>query len=139
MKKRIIYLMVAASMLGVGCSEDFLDPVRDTTQLTTAEIAENAEFNPALVAGSLEGIYSYMVEPFAVTGAGGSHYDFGHKSIDIWSDILSGDMALASNGYGWYQNTANLVSTVDYTRIENRIVWTYLFKTVSTYSIRISM
>lgn len=132
MKKRLIYLMIAASIIGVGCSEDFLDPVRDTTELTTAEIAENAEFNPALIEGSLEGIYSYMVEPFAVTGAGGSHYDFGHKSIDIWSDILSGDMALTANGYGWYQNTANLVSTVDYTRAENRIVWTYLYKTVVT-------
>jgi hypothetical protein len=129
MKKRLIYSVVAASLLTVGCSEDFLDPVRDNSLITSEDIAENVDVNPALVAGTLDGIGSFIIEPAGVTGT--QHYDLGQKGVDIWLDILSGDMALSSNTYGWYQNTANLIATVDYTRTENRIIWEYYYKIIS--------
>jgi hypothetical protein len=44
--------------------------------------------------------------------------------------MLSGDMALSNNTYGWYKNTANLVSTVDNTRDENRIIRDYYFNII---------
>jgi hypothetical protein len=128
MKKSLIYSIVVASLLSVGCSEEFLDPVRDTSVLTNDDIAENADINPALVAGTLDGIGSYLIEPEGVTGT--QHYDLGQKGVDIWLDMLSSDMALSANTYGWYQNTANLISTVDYTRTENRIIWEYYYKVV---------
>jgi len=130
MKKNLIYLLIATSLLGVGCSQDFLDPVRDTRVITAEEIAEVAEFNPAIVQGGLDGLYNFLIEPSGVTGS--RHYDLGQKGVDIWLDLLSSDMALSANSYGWYQNTANLVSTVDFTREENRIVWTYYYKVIST-------
>lgn len=130
MKNKFIYLMVAASLLGVGCSEEFLDPVRNTATITNIDFAENADINPALVTGTLDGIGSFMIEPAGVTGT--RHYDLGQKGVDIFLDILSGDMALSANSYGWYQNTANLVATVDFTREENRIIWEYYYKIVST-------
>lgn len=129
MRKKIIYSIVTASLIFVGCSEDFLDPVRDNSVLTTEDIANFVDVNPALVDGTLEGIASFMVEPAGVTGT--RHYDFGQKGVDIFLDILSSDMALSANSYGWYQNTANLVSTVDYTREENRIIWTYYYKIIN--------
>ncbi|WP_313804383.1 RagB/SusD family nutrient uptake outer membrane protein [Flavobacterium sp.] len=129
MKKSLIYSMIAASLVGVGCSEDFLDPIRDNRSLTQVDMANASEFNPAIVAGTLDGIYSYISDDMPVTGT--RHYDLGQKGMDIWSDILTGDMALSANTYGWYQNTANLVSTVDYTREENRIVWEYYYKVIN--------
>jgi len=129
MRKKIIYSIVTASLIFAGCSEDFLDPVRDNSVLTTEDIANFVDVNPALVDGTLEGIASFMVEPAGVTGT--RHYDFGQKGVDIFLDILSSDMALSANSYGWYQNTANLVSTVDYTREENRIIWTYYYKIIN--------
>lgn len=129
MKKKIIYSIVATSLLFVGCSEDFLNPVRNTNVLTNEDLANFADENPALVAGTLDGIGSFMIEPAGVTGT--RHYDFGQKGVDIFLDILSGDMALSANSYGWYQNTANLVSTVDYTREENRIIWEYYYKIIN--------
>ncbi len=122
--------MVAASLLGVGCSEEFLDPVRNTQVITDIDFAENADLNPKLIAGTLDGIGAFMIEPAGVTGT--RHYDLGQKGVDIFLDILSGDMALSANSYGWYQNTANLVATVDFTREENRIIWEYYYKIVST-------
>jgi len=130
MKKSLIYSIVAASLLSVSCSEEFLDPVRDTSVLTSEDIGQAAENNPAIIGGVLDGIGSFLIEPGGVVGTG-RHYDLGQKGIDIWLDMLCGDMALSSNSYGWYQNTANLVSTVDFTREENRIIWQYLYKVVN--------
>jgi len=129
MKKTYLCTLVAASLLGVGCSQDFLDPVRDTSILTDSDIAELAEANPEIVEGSLEGIYSYMVNDQQVLA--GQHIDFGQKGVDIWLDMLSGDMALSATSYGWYDNFSNLLSTVDQTQRENRIVWQYYYKVVN--------
>ena len=131
MKKGLIYsLFVTLILTSVSCSNDFLDPVRNTETLTDEDFANNVAVNPALVEGSLTGIYTYMATPGAALGTS-YHYDFGQKSLDIWSDMLSGDMALTANAYGWYANFTNLVSTSDYTRSENAIAWNYLYKVVS--------
>lgn len=129
MKRSFIYFLVATSLITAGCSSDFLDPVRNTNVLTSEDIANNVDVNPALVEGSLNGIGSLLIEPAGITGS--RHYDLGQKGVDIWLDILSGDMALSANSYGWYQNTANLVATVDFSREENSIIWRYYYKVVN--------
>lgn len=132
MKRRFIYFLVATSLVTAGCSSDFLDPVRNTNVITSEDIANNVNVNPALVEGSLNGIGSLLIEPGGT--AAGRHYDLGQKGVDIWLDMLSGDMALSANSYGWYQNTANLVSTVDFSREENSIIWRYYYKVVNLSS-----
>ena len=129
MKRSLIYSLVAASLISIGCSEDFLDPVRNTNVITSEDIADNVDNNPALLGGSLNGIGSLLIEPAGITGT--RHYDFGQKGIDIWLDMLSGDMALSANTYGWYRDTANLVSTVDFSREENSIIWRYYYKVIA--------
>lgn len=129
MKRRFIYFLVATSLVTAGCSSDFLDPVRNTSVLTSEDVASNVDVNPALVEGSLNGIGSLLIEPAGITGT--RHYDLGQKGVDIWLDILSGDMALSANSYGWYQNTANLVATVDFSREENSIIWRFYYKVVN--------
>lgn len=130
MKRSLIYSLVAASFIAVGCSDEFLEPVRDTSVLTAQGIAENVEDNPDLVKGTLDGIYSYMIDPMA--NVNGAHYDIGQKGVDIWMDIVCGDMALSASAYGWYDNTANLLSTVDFTRTENRIIWRYYYNIIGS-------
>ena len=129
MKRSLIYSLVAASLISIGCSEDFLDPVRNTNVITSEDIAANVDNNPALLGGSLNGIGSLLIEPAGITGT--RHYDFGQKGIDIWLDMLSGDMALSANTYGWYRDTANLVSTMDFSREENSIIWRYYYKVIA--------
>jgi len=128
MKRSLIYSLVAASLIAVGCSDEFLEPTRDTSVLTDADFAENVDQNPDLVRGTLDGIYSYMIDPMA--NVANSHYDIGQKGVDIWTDIVCGDMALSASAYGWYDNTANLLSTVDFTRQENRIIWQYYYRVI---------
>jgi len=136
MKKALIYFLVATSFITGSCSDEFLNPVRDSRVLTSEEIEDASNNNPALIAGTLDGIYSFMIEPEGVTGS--RDYDLGQKGVDIFTDIVSGDMALSNNSYGWYQNVANLVSTVDYNRDENYIIWFYYYKIISTASLVIN-
>lgn len=113
----------------MGCSEDFLDPVRNTNVLTSEDIANFSDENPALIEGTLDGIFSFMIQDGGITG--NRHYDFGQKGVDIWLDIVSGDMALSTSSYGWYNGTANLVSTIDFTAEENKVIWEYYYKVVN--------
>lgn len=129
MKRKLIYVVIAASLFNLGCSEDFLNPVRNSNVLTSEEIVGASEMNPELVQGTLDGIASFMVEPAGVTGT--RHYDLGQKGVDIFLDMVSGDMALSSSSYGWYDGTANLVSTVDFTQDENSIIWQYYFRIIN--------
>ena len=129
MKRNLIYSILVSSLVLVGCSKEFLEPERNTRSLTAEDLSNFADVNPALVEGTLEGIGSFMIQDFGVTGD--RHYDFGQKGVDIWTDIVSGDMALSASGYGWYNATSNLVATVDFTREENRIIWDYYYRIVS--------
>jgi len=130
MKNKYIYTIVLGLLLLVnyGCSEEFLE-TEPTSDLTTKQIQEASENNPEVVAGSLAGIYTTMFE----TGTGGTdldHNDFGQKGYDIFSDILSGDIALSKNTYNWYNGVAQLQSTVDFTNNDNYKPWRYYYRII---------
>ncbi|WP_093023444.1 RagB/SusD family nutrient uptake outer membrane protein [Pustulibacterium marinum] len=134
MKKRnLIYSIALASTLFVGCSEDFINPdERNTGVITSDEISDYSQVNPELILGVLDGVGSFTIEPMGVNGTDANqHNDFGQKGVDIWLDIVSGDMALSANSYGWYQNTANLVSTVDFTYGENYTIWAFYYRIIN--------
>lgn len=128
MKRSIVCLTVFASLSIMGCGEDFLDPVRNTNVITSEDFAEFSEQNPALIEGTLDGIASFMIDTRTITTA---HNDMGQKGVDIWLDMLSGDMSLATSSYGWYNSAANLVSTIDFTERDNQVIWDYYYKIVN--------
>ena len=130
MKKNVIYLLIV-SVLFWSCEEDFLDPERATDVLTQVDFTENVETNPALVEGTLEGISGFMIEPRGTLGvAANRHYDIGQKGVDILSDMVTGDCALSASAFGWYNGTANLLTTTDFTRQENELLWNYYFRII---------
>lgn len=128
MKKSVIYLLLVATFF-YGCEDDFLEPVRNTSVITDVDFSENVGVNPALVEGTLEGIAGFMIEPGGGLGTG-RHYDLGQKGVDIWTDIVSGDMALSASAFGWYNGTANLEVTTNFTDEENEIIWNYYFRII---------
>lgn len=141
MKRKIVNLVLftISALFITGCSEDFLEPERNTATLTDADFADNIDVNPALVEGTLNGIYSFMIQRFGSLGEGaGRHYDIGHKGLDIWSDMICGDMALSTNTYNWYAGTSNLIFTTDFSRDENRIIWNYLYRVINTSNLLIA-
>ncbi|NRB84971.1 MAG: RagB/SusD family nutrient uptake outer membrane protein, partial [Winogradskyella sp.] len=122
LKYAVALLMI---MTFFTCSEDI-----------NYEITENS-VDLELASQLIDDLYAKMYTP----GSGGtqSHADFGHKTYDLFSDILIGDMALSNSIYGWYpeQNDegtiANVVAhlcTTDYTHESNYQVWTHYYDTI---------
>jgi len=137
MKK--IYIISFVTLLVfilTGCKKDFLE-VQPTGFLTEAQVAEAAKNNPDVLAGSISGIYTLMFQ----TGTGGTdldHDDFGQKGYDIYSDFLSGDLALSISTYGWYRSLTELTATVDFTQNENSKPWTYYYRIIRSANLVIN-
>ncbi|PCE64542.1 RagB/SusD family nutrient uptake outer membrane protein [Sediminicola luteus] len=146
MKKNIIKLfsLAAATIMVTGCNEDLLDnsgvsgTSQPTEELTSAQLAEGSAENPNIPAAFIGGLYAQMVER-ASGGDPGSHMDFGHKSYDVFSDMVSGDMALSVSTYGWYRAAiTELQAMQDFTFGENRMVWRYYYRIVRSANTVIS-
>ncbi|RIJ36704.1 RagB/SusD family nutrient uptake outer membrane protein [Pontibacter oryzae] len=128
--KKSIYIVgaLALSLLASSCNDDFLD-VEPTEQLSPEQIAAAAEKDPSLLNGNIAGLYSTMYN----TGTGGTdldHDDFGQKGYDIYSDMLSSDMALAGVTYGWYSRIARYQATVNNTDIGAYKPWRYYYRII---------
>lgn len=136
MKKILKIAFVSSLMLSItGCSDDLLDNtgVSGTSQptqfLTSDQLAEGAETNLAIPAAFINGLYAQMIQ----AGSGGTtnHDDFGHKSYDVFGDMLSGDMALSNSTFGWYRaEITEFQAPLDFTRARNRMVWRYYYRIV---------
>jgi len=115
--KRIFFILSTISVLAISCNEEFLDSAPTETIATP-----KTEFK-------LNGLYVMMIN--TATGGTTAHEDFGQKGYDIISDLLSGDMALARNGYNRYLRVANLTSTIDFTQnTPNYIGWRYYYRVI---------
>lgn len=130
MKNKFLISTLSALMVLItfSCEDDFLDK-EPSEFLTPSQISDAAVVNPDLLAGSIAGIYSLMVQ----TGTGGTtgHDDFGQKAYDIFGDMLSGDMALSVSTFGWYRaSITELQATEDFTFGDNRQVWRYYFRII---------
>lgn len=94
MKKAYKFILVSvAALTMVSCAESFLhrDPYGDTiTQEQYEKLANKLE-------GSMRGVYSMM---YTVS----DHDAFGKRSIDMYGDLMCGDMALTNYTYGWFYN-----------------------------------
>ena len=93
--KKIQYLF-ATIILGLAltsCGDSFL------TQYPEGGVLLQDQFDklPDNLKGSIMGIYSKMYEY-------GNHDEFGQRSIDIYGDIQSGDMAMKKSSYGWFES-----------------------------------
>ena len=127
--KNILKGFAAITLLFLGsCGKEFLE-VKPTQFISAEQIAEASVLNPDLQNANISGIYANMYQ----TGTGGTdlaHDDFGHRGYDIYTDMLSGDMAHYKVNYGWYTGISRLQSTVDYTSTDNYKPWRYYYRII---------
>ena len=97
-------IAVAAVVALSSCAGSFLDrePHGSTITQKQYEQLDNT------LAGSMRGIYALMY-----TNTSASDHDaFGKRAIDLYTDLLCGDMALTSYSYGWfYTDERGMTST----------------------------
>lgn len=122
-------IFIGSLVLGLiySCSDEFLE-VEPSEFITKKQLQEASATNPKVLAGNVAGIYTIMFE----RGSGGidDDRDFGHKNLDITSDILSCDLAYAEDSYSSYSSVARLVTTTDFTDNRNYMGWRYLYRIV---------
>ncbi|WP_411895883.1 RagB/SusD family nutrient uptake outer membrane protein [Winogradskyella sp. A2] len=127
MKKSVLKLIgLGCLVIGLhSCEEDFLN-TQPTEFISETELGEVVNLNPGLVQGSVDGIYTTMFT--SGTGGTGGHDDFGQKAYDIFSDMLSSDMALSGSVYGWYRaSITEMQATQDFTFTDNFQTWSYYY------------
>lgn len=115
MKKLIILGSLLGALVSLNsCRDEFLES--EPTETLANPDAQS----------KLNGLYLMMVN----TGTGGTknHDDFGQKGYDIYSDLLSSDMVLSAETYGWYSQFSRLNGTADYTNLVNYKPWRYYYR-----------
>ena len=94
MKKLTFAFITLALGLGLtSCGDSFLNQYPEGGVL----LDEQYQQLPDKLRGSIFGIYSKLYEY-------GGHDTFGKRSLDMYSDIQSGDMAMKKVPYGWFES-----------------------------------
>lgn len=96
MKKLIYILSVAAvAWTFAACSLDQQPGGSSITEEQYQNMDDAAE-------GSVRGIYTLLY------AYGGDHDVFGQRAIDMYGDLLCGDMAMSTQNYGWFVSDENM-------------------------------
>lgn len=110
---KVIFLL-CLSIIIIGCESDFLDRTPEDDTISVTDLEETAIISPKILDATLKGAYTILYTPG--TGGIGGHNDFGQKVHDIYSDIISGDVALSKNTYSRFLQAAQNIITTDYTQ-----------------------
>mmetsp|Transcript_4557 Transcript_4557/g.5250 ORF Transcript_4557/g.5250 Transcript_4557/m.5250 type:complete len:504 (+) Transcript_4557:3256-4767(+) len=136
MKKLNYILIIFASVVLTSCSDDFLD-TRPTSFISNDDLGETALINPEIVEGNLRGIYNQMVT--AYIGGTSRQEDFGHKSFDMMSDLLSSDLAQVGARYNRFVGLANYLWTTDQTvSLPNYTAWRFYYRIINSANLIIA-
>lgn len=102
---------VAATLLSLSsCSEGFLDNEMDGGYITPDQLTKASKWNPKVLLGQTQGVTTSLIR----YQAGGSTHqsDFGQKSVDIATDIITHDMVFSRGStYGYYRLEAQGTAT----------------------------
>ncbi|MDO5656341.1 MAG: RagB/SusD family nutrient uptake outer membrane protein [Flavobacteriaceae bacterium] len=123
---RIMLFVGLTSFL--ACADDYTE-AQPTQTFALEDLQESCLLNPQVCEGFLNGLYRTMY----TTGSGGTnlrHDDFGQKSWDIYMDMLSHDMTLGGNNYGWYSYICNLTDTENFASNSSYMPWRYYYRII---------
>ncbi len=115
--------LVALALLGcVACSDGFLSQYPDGSSLTQ----EQYESLEDLLQGTALGVYSNFY------AYGGSHDIFGERAIDMYGDLLCGDMAMADLNWFYEDEIGNSWSA------RSGYLWSYYYGIIRSCNLAIN-
>lgn len=130
--KYYINKFMAVTALGCAlclssCSDSFLEK-EPSDYITGGQLQDVAKWNSNIMMGQALGTYSTTFS----FGSGGveGHDDFGQKSVDLATDIMSGDMVIMSQGYGWFEAAGNLTCTTKTATSYSYQFWRYYYRLI---------
>ncbi len=123
-KYNIFAILLVAAFGFTSCADSYLDPKMDGSYLTQEQLMDVDE----IVAAMMRGTYTWMYE------YGGDHDLFGKRAIDMYTDLLCGDMAMKSATYGWFE-TDERGLTRSY---RTAYIWYYYYKMIRLCNLAIN-
>lgn len=127
MKKYMKWIGAGCALVAVtACSDSFLE--KDPNgYITPGQLEENAKWNSNIMLGQSAGV---AATTFAYgTGGTTNHDDFGQKSIDIATDLMSGDMVMSGENYGWFSSDSRLINNTK-NRQRAWSIWRYYYRVI---------
>lgn len=123
-----IIVVIGVVILSYGCTKDFLE-TEPTNQISSVQIERASKLSPELQESNIAGLYTIM---YSVESGGlrGNQTDFGQKGLDIYTDMITGDMVLSGLTYGWYGDMAEYKITTDFTDNGNYMPWRYYYRII---------
>lgn len=125
--KTVAYSALALAVLS-GCSKEFLE-TEPGQYISDAQLKKLSEFNPNIQQSNLLGTYSIMTMVES-GGLPGNQTDFGQKGLDIYADMLIGDICKPVDGFGWYGSVLEYKATVDNRNLANYMPWRYYYRVI---------
>lgn len=121
-------LCLTTAVLTTSCSSDFLDREPEGYYATNKQVSEAAKWNANVMLGQMNGVTSRLVS--WQSGGTTGQDDFGQKSVDIATDLMSGDMVFSRGcNYGWFRNDARLINaTANAGR--SSVIWNTYYKII---------
>lgn len=127
MKNYILAAIGGVSLLLGSCSDSFLEK-SPSDYITSGDLQEVAKWNSNILMGQALGTYSTT---FAMNSGGtGGHDDFGQKAVDIATDLMSGDMVVMAQGYGWFEGAGGLTCSTTTSTSYSYQFWRYYYKLI---------
>ena len=128
MKSNKIFSAVAVVLIGIlsGCSSSFLDNNPTGSTVSQQQYEDNMFSSEA----HIRGLYRLMIR---VT----DHDEFGQKSIDIKTDMISGDIALTGYTYGWFGTCDRLIECSAGAGF-NYYIWDYYYTIIKNCNLIIA-
>lgn len=117
MKKGLYICVVAVlSLMVSSCAKDYLD------QQPSGDVITEEQYRQLdnVIEGSVKGIYSVMY------AYGGEHDVFGKRAIDMYGDLLCGDMALKTQNYGWFASDELMQSSSN----RRSYIWSFYYNII---------
>ncbi len=113
MKTKQIFILALAALTFGACSEDYLQTFPQGGTLTQEQFNSLED----ALEGTAISVYPLLYE------FGGDHETFGERAIDMYTDMLSGDMAMAKASYGWFKLDAQGLTRA----YRTAYVWTHYY------------
>lgn len=113
-----------------SCSESFLDREPSGVYITEDQMNESMKWNTQILLGELQGVSSNLIR--WQSGGTTRQDDFGQKSVDIATDLMTGDMVYSyGNSYGWFGGDTRLTNAT-LTANRSYILWRYYYRVINS-------
>jgi hypothetical protein len=130
---KILFVVFSVCFV-VSCSDDFLE-TDSTKRISEDRITEVQPYNAAIYDALISGLYSTMFKEktgyeYEKETDNPLHDDYGQKSYDIYTDLLSGDMMLGGYNYRWYKVVERMTATVNNSDACDYMPWRYYYRII---------